>query len=95
MASLMMVLTNETSLYYMYMQKSFFCFYFLHSFRIFLNTIDKQSDMEGKMNKKQRKQAFATNTSLEHVRLDPVTKVVNPSKEAIEQAKRDADDNQK
>ncbi len=47
------------------------------------------------MNKKQRKQAFAANASLERMRLDPVTKVANPSRDAIEQAKQDADDNQK
>lgn len=47
------------------------------------------------MNKKQRKQAYSTYTLLEHVNPDKETNVVNPSKEAIKQAKEDVDANHK
>lgn len=50
---------------------------------------------EDKMKKGQRKQPFATNTLLEHVDLDPVTNVVNPTIEAITQAKECVDANEK
>ena len=47
------------------------------------------------MNKKQREKPYATNTLLEHVHLDPDTNVVNPTEEAIIQAKECVDDNEK
>lgn len=48
-----------------------------------------------RMSKQQRKQAYATNMLLEHVRLDPITGTVNPSDEAIRAAKQSVDENPK
>lgn len=47
------------------------------------------------MKKCQRKQAYATNTLIEHENLDPLTNVPNPSEEAILQAKECVDENEK
>lgn len=45
--------------------------------------------------KKKRSAAYASNTSLERIRLDEDDNVQNPSLEAIKQSKREADMNEK